>query len=162
LQKYFSIFYNYLSINEIKNQLDAFVFCGGYRFSTISESFSSKQYFNSLGLDLASIPQFLEQTSRSSIQNLALGYLTIIEQFPDTELLIFCDTFRKHKIEVLSQKLFQNLGLKSTVISFDRSDIHPSSNLESQQQALENDLNSGELELWKQILELNQDTVNNS
>lgn len=155
LQEYFGSCYNYLSNPEIKSQLEALVFCGGYRFSDVSESFSSTKYFNTLGSDLANIPKFLEQTSRSSIQNLALGCLTIMEKFPDSDLLIFCDSNRQYKIQTLAQKLFKNLTKKIEVVSFDRSDIHPTSNPESQKESLEKDLNSGELELWQQILELN-------
>lgn len=155
LQQYFSSCYQHLSDLKSQNQLDAIVFCGGYRFSDISESQSSSQYFNNLGTNLVTTPQFLEQTSHSSIQNLALGYLTISENFVNSDLLIICDSNRQQKIEILSQKLFQSLAKSVKVVSFDRPDIHPSSNLDSQKDSLDKDLQLGEVELWQQILTLN-------
>jgi len=162
LVNYYTEIYNYLKDLKAKNQLSAIVFCGGYRFSQVSESNSSQFFFNSIGVDLANIPQFLETVSGSTIQNLALGYLAVIEKYLDPDLLIICDSVRQVKVQKLSEILFKDLVDNFEIVSFDRQDIHLESSKEGQTQALKKDLESTELQLWQQILQTNLLKIKNN
>lgn len=162
LVNYYTEIYNYLKDLKAKNQLLAIVFCGGYRFYQVSESNSSQFFFNSIGVDLANIPQFLETVSGSTIQNLALGYLAVIEKYLDPDLLIICDSVRQVKVQKLSEILFKDLVDNFEIVSFDRQDIHLESSKEGQIQALKKDLESTELQLWQQILQTNLLKIKNN
>lgn len=155
LVNYYTEIYNFLKDLKAKNQLSAIVFCGGYRFSQVFESNSSQFFFNSIGDDLANIPQFVETVSGSTIQNLALGYLAVIEKYLNPDLLIICDSVRQVKVQKLSEILFKDLVDNFEIVSFDRQDIHLESSTEGQIQALKKDLESTELQLWQQILQTN-------
>ncbi len=151
LQSYFGGIYKYLK--PIKDDLKSVIFCGGYRNLAISESQTSRDYFLTLGADFENFPLLLETNSKSTLQNLALGFLTANEGFLGQDLLIICDSFRVERVKNLSKILFEDLGLKIEVKGFERKDDHPHSDQKYQlETALPGDLNSPELQTWKQLL----------
>ncbi len=142
----------YTSVNAyIFDHLDDFdcvVICGGYTNSLANKSESQSVLF-----DIPDSKQIIETTSQSSLESIVLAVLTARTKLPMiNEIVIFCDKAREAYTNEVVHELFGGI-IKTTVIAYDRQDIHPHSTKEYQSSvSLPDFFSSIEFINWKKVL----------